>query len=140
MKKHRESLSSVDFTGSEIKPGMKFVLGEKNKIKKKEGLEKIVGDISIVGGKFVFKEGDIVIVTKNQTMKRNGSEEFTNEITFQVKRDGALLEEGGKAIDFVFNGNMLIHHLYPSGISNISKVLIDARDQSSGEISNILSK
>jgi hypothetical protein len=140
MKKHRESLSSVDFTWSEIKPWMKFVLWEKNKIKKKEWLEKIVWDISIVWWKFVFKEWDIVIVTKNQTMKRNWSEEFTNEITFQVKRDWALLEEWWKAIDFVFNWNMLIHHLYPSGISNISKVLIDARDQSSWEISNILSK
>jgi hypothetical protein len=141
MKKHRESLSSVDFAWSEIKPWMRFSLWDKSKIKKKEWLEQVVWDISIVWWKFVFKEWDIVIVTKNQTVKRESKKElYTNEITFQVEREWKILEEWWQIIDFVFNWNMLIHHLYPSGVSDISKVLIDAREQSSWEISNILDK
>lgn len=135
MKKISES---KDFNWRDIQKWMRIIVWWKNEIKRKENLVINEWDIKIVWGKFVFKRWDIVVITNTQLVKKAWGDKLRNEVTFQVEREGKMLEKDWSPIEYIFMGTLLIHHLFPSSVSNLSEVLIDAREKAKWDVWNIL--
>lgn len=116
---------------------MTFYLWKKDKIKKSEWLEVVTSDVCLVWWKLKFKNGDIVKVVKNQKVKFDcGKKEF-NELTFVVERDGSLLtNEKWEEIQYVFNANLFIHHLFP--VSDLVQVVSKAKEEVWNQVDDIL--
>lgn len=135
MKKISES---KDFNWKDIQKWMRIIVWWKNEIKRKENLVINEWDIKIVWWKFVFKRWDIVVVTNTQLVKKAWADKLRNEVTFQIEREGKMLEKDWSPIEYTFMWTLLIHHLFPSSVSNLSEVLIEAREKAKLDIWKIL--
>ncbi len=137
----KKILETKDFSWDDIHVWMRFTLWDKNKIKRNEWLIEVVWDVKILWWKLIFKDWDNVIVTETQLVKYALNDwKSYNEVTFQIERNWELLKKWEEIVNFTFNWNLLIHHLFPISISDISQVLLDARQKSKWNIEEVLDK
>lgn len=133
----KKLLGAKDFSGDDIYVWMNFFLWKKDKIKKSEWLEVVTSDVSILWWKLKFKEGDIVKVINKRRVKYEWGDNEFHEITFIVERSSEpLKDEKWIEIQYVFNANLLIHHLFP--VSDLSQVILLAKEEVWEKVDTIL--
>jgi hypothetical protein len=134
----KHTLSSKDFNWRDIEKWMRITLWGNNKIKKKNWLVIDKWEIKIIWWNFKFLEWDILVIIKTQDVKKEWSDKYRKEITFQVERDWKILENKWVNIEYIFSWRVFIHTFFPRGLSDLADILIKSRDENKWRVKDLL--